>query len=360
MKKIIFMLLLVAGFSLTSCEKEKIGGTATQEMSGEWYVTVDANSFWFEQNYYAYQSYKNYPTYVRYTGAMEDILDVLSAVPADSLNYYCAEIFELPDTTNFDFDESGVIDAVDFNLGLMQYFVGIEEDDYDLDGNGVIDFDDSQRALFSVISELDYDYYDWDEDGEMTINDWIAAYLWGNFGQYYVAYEPLGLKLDMDGDSIITTADAEYFIAFLYDSDELYSPDTNGDGKVDMTDLLSDEYEELWYDVYDAGHVLIYTSNTAANIATEMLISDPIMGSSFKVVADPVAKTFKADNVLSSDGKYHVTLLDGKILPQAGTTPSGMPADSIIYYVKVEDDYAEDLYYRIAGIRRTGFDADEY
>ena len=85
MKKIIFMLLLVAGFSLTSCEKEKIGGTATQEMSGEWYVTVDANSFWFEQNYYAYQSYKDYPSYVRYTGSMQDLLDALLAAPADSI-----------------------------------------------------------------------------------------------------------------------------------------------------------------------------------------------------------------------------------------------------------------------------------
>ena len=357
MKKIIFMLLLVAGFSLTSCEKEKIGGTATQEMSGEWYVTVEANDFWFDQNYYAYECQKNYPTYVRYAGVMEDLLEDLLAAPADSINFYCAEAFELPDTTDFDFDGSGVIDEVDLNLGLMAFFVGIDEDDYDLDGNGAIDFDDSLLALFSVISKLDYDYYDWDEDGEMTASDWVAAYLWGNFGQYYYYY---GLDLDWNGDSIYTPLDDEYFIAFMYDSDELYTPDANGDGRVDLTDLTSAEYAEHWYDVYNAGHVLMYTSTTAANVATEMLDYDPLNGSSFKVAVDPTAKTFSANNVLSSDGKYHATLVDGKILPQAGTTPSGMPADSIIFYVKFDNDYADDLYYRLAGIRRTGFDADEY
>ena len=42
MKKLLYIasLLLVLGFA--SCEKEEIGGTATQKVAGEWYVTVDA------------------------------------------------------------------------------------------------------------------------------------------------------------------------------------------------------------------------------------------------------------------------------------------------------------------------------
>lgn len=42
MKKFLYIasLLLVLGF--VSCEKEEIGGTATQKVAGEWYVTVDA------------------------------------------------------------------------------------------------------------------------------------------------------------------------------------------------------------------------------------------------------------------------------------------------------------------------------
>jgi hypothetical protein len=32
----------LAGLLFTSCEKDEIGGTATESMAGEWYVTVDA------------------------------------------------------------------------------------------------------------------------------------------------------------------------------------------------------------------------------------------------------------------------------------------------------------------------------
>lgn len=43
MKKIVYMAaLLLAVVTLTSCSKEEIGGTATESMAGDWYVTVDA------------------------------------------------------------------------------------------------------------------------------------------------------------------------------------------------------------------------------------------------------------------------------------------------------------------------------
>ena len=41
MKKIIYSLFAVLAFAFTSCEKEEPGGTATQEVAGEWYVTFD-------------------------------------------------------------------------------------------------------------------------------------------------------------------------------------------------------------------------------------------------------------------------------------------------------------------------------
>lgn len=40
MKKILFLALLVAVTMLSSCEKDEIGGTATEAMAGDWYVTV--------------------------------------------------------------------------------------------------------------------------------------------------------------------------------------------------------------------------------------------------------------------------------------------------------------------------------
>jgi hypothetical protein len=42
MKKTIYLLMGLAGLLFTSCEKDEIGGTATEDMAGEWYVTVDA------------------------------------------------------------------------------------------------------------------------------------------------------------------------------------------------------------------------------------------------------------------------------------------------------------------------------
>lgn len=42
MKKILLFACIAAGLMLASCEKEEIGGTATQALAGEWYVTADA------------------------------------------------------------------------------------------------------------------------------------------------------------------------------------------------------------------------------------------------------------------------------------------------------------------------------
>lgn len=44
MKKIIYSLIAVLAFAFASCEKEEPGGTATQDVAGEWYVTIVAVS----------------------------------------------------------------------------------------------------------------------------------------------------------------------------------------------------------------------------------------------------------------------------------------------------------------------------
>ena len=41
MKKAIYLLMLVVSMVFTSCEKEEIGGTATEALAGEWYVRLD-------------------------------------------------------------------------------------------------------------------------------------------------------------------------------------------------------------------------------------------------------------------------------------------------------------------------------
>lgn len=42
MKKLLYFAALLLCAGLTSCEKEEIGGTATEAMAGKWYVSVDA------------------------------------------------------------------------------------------------------------------------------------------------------------------------------------------------------------------------------------------------------------------------------------------------------------------------------
>jgi hypothetical protein len=53
------------------------------------------------------------------------------------------------------------------------------------------------------------------------------------------------------------------------------------------------------------------------------------------------------------------------MVPKAATTPSGMPADSIVFYVQFTDDDLsyQEAYgytrYKVSGYRYTGFTADE-
>lgn len=42
MKKFIYIALLSLGFAFTSCEKDEVGGTATEATAGQWYVTCSA------------------------------------------------------------------------------------------------------------------------------------------------------------------------------------------------------------------------------------------------------------------------------------------------------------------------------
>lgn len=126
--------------------------------------------------------------------------------------------------------------------------------------------------------------------------------------------------------------------------------------------------EVLYEDVYGLGNVLMFTSNTAANIATEMLLTDnrddPFWKFKVKVTADPGTLTFSAQNAdnLYGDGCV-INVTGGKIVKGGAKTPSGMPADAIEFYISFSDDedgpkYGWDAFY-IHGYRYTGLVADE-
>lgn len=120
-------------------------------------------------------------------------------------------------------------------------------------------------------------------------------------------------------------------------------------------------------DPFNIGSFHIITANTAANIATEMLLADTEDNSFWnfrcKIAADPANLTFSATD--SKNFTYDdctVTVTDGKILKGVAKTPSGMPADSISFHILFSDDTYAGTYWEnihIHGYRYTGMAADE-
>jgi len=117
-------------------------------------------------------------------------------------------------------------------------------------------------------------------------------------------------------------------------------------------------------DVYGTGYMMLYTYNTAANVPSEMYIDDQgnFWEYKVKVKSDVNALTFKTEGAVGNE--YYdckVTIEEGKILPGAAITPSGVPADSVVFYVTFsDDDYIPGTYakLKVAGYRYTGLAAD--
>jgi hypothetical protein len=118
-------------------------------------------------------------------------------------------------------------------------------------------------------------------------------------------------------------------------------------------------------DLFGIGHFQIATYNTASNVSNELWVDDVENFWEFKIKtnSDAEALTFSAENADNAYYDSKVTILNGKILLKAATTPSGIPADSIVFEVSFDDDTYPANYgysrYRISGYRYTGFTADE-
>ena len=139
-----------------------------------------------------------------------------------------------------------------------------------------------------------------------------------------------------------------------------------------------DENGDLVYsdaELFNIGNFLLLTYNTSVNTADTLFVDDLENFWNFrvKVSCNTKQKTFGNDDY-ADNFKYEsgVKITDGKILNGEATTPSGMPADSIVFYVEFDDDFTEDedgnpLYvptaygfknYRVSGFRYTGFAND--
>ncbi len=105
---------------------------------------------------------------------------------------------------------------------------------------------------------------------------------------------------------------------------------------------------------------LVTTSNTAANVANELLITDDANFYDFKVKTplNLEAKTFGGSGLQNLAYDITVNLLNGKILSDAATTTGGNTTDSIYFEMEFSDD--PGTIYTGSGYRRTGFLEDEH
>ena len=122
------------------------------------------------------------------------------------------------------------------------------------------------------------------------------------------------------------------------------------------------------FEDFNEGYSLAITCNVAS-----IWVSDSkdmnLLGFQVKVPCNLEKLTFGSNDELDNlygPSKYigeKAIIKNGKILKGAAKTPSGMPADSIYFEVKLIDDYYAAKYgydaYQVCGYRYTGFVADE-
>ena len=130
---------------------------------------------------------------------------------------------------------------------------------------------------------------------------------------------------------------------------------------VDASDNIVYTDDEL----FGLGRFHLDTYNTSSNVASQMWVTDYGTFWDFlvKLDVDNNSKTFQVTDGQNESYDSKVTVTNGRILYGAATTPSGMPADSIVFNVSFDDDPYPSAYgyanYRVAGFRYTGFTADE-
>lgn len=128
---------------------------------------------------------------------------------------------------------------------------------------------------------------------------------------------------------------------------------------VDAADESGNVFAE---DYYGMGKIHMNTYNTAANVPTEMYVDDIGNFWYFKVrvQSDINALTFATNGAVANESYEgcDVTIDGGKVLPGAGITPHGTPADSIVFYVAFSDD-DPGIKYKVSGIRYTGLAQDD-
>lgn len=136
-----------------------------------------------------------------------------------------------------------------------------------------------------------------------------------------------------------------------------------------VTAVAVDEEDNLVYtddDLFALGYFHLDTYNLSSNDGKKMWIDD---NANFyfhfknQVDIDLSTLNFSCNEVENAYDENTITISNGKILNAAATTPSGSPADSIVFNVNFDNDAYPEKYgyasYRIAGYRYTGLTNDD-
>lgn len=111
---------------------------------------------------------------------------------------------------------------------------------------------------------------------------------------------------------------------------------------------------------YETGYLKVITFNTAADIATEMWISDKGNWKNIKVKC-PVNipdLTFGGTGLVNATTTMAVTVKNGKITKGGGLSTSGLVTDKISFEIELSTE--PGLTYKAEGTRKTGFLEDEH
>lgn len=158
---------------------------------------------------------------------------------------------------------------------------------------------------------------------------------------------------------------------FIFTSCEKeYEPENTG--TVDFAGQWWVHHNVMGTDLFGAGYGPLNTYNTAANDGKEIWIDDAYFWLyRVKCPVDVSSLTFSSPDTLYSviEGyEIKITIKNGKIIKNGGTTVSGRTVDSIYYEVWFEDwpatiDYyglgiPHDTPFEVGGVAHTGFEED--
>ncbi|MBV5312102.1 MAG: hypothetical protein JZU47_02330 [Prolixibacteraceae bacterium] len=111
---------------------------------------------------------------------------------------------------------------------------------------------------------------------------------------------------------------------------------------------------------YETGYLKVLTFNTAADVATEIWISDNGNWKNIKVKCPVNIEnlTFAGTNLANTATSMTVVIKNGKITKGGGLSTSGLVTDKISFEIELSSE--PGVTYKAEGTRKTGFVEDEH